>query len=123
MAVKLSIKHKSMRAKLVFILLGLVIGLAGCSVQSKLSREYMGKTHEELMLGLGRPTSVEPLSGGRKIEIYEKSKFLKPTPINTGSFQYDKFESPKAIKTEVYKFFFNSKGLIEDVKCEVTYER
>jgi len=112
-----------MRAKQVFILLGLVIGLAGCSVQSNLSREYKGKTHEDLMLGLGRPTRVEPLSGGRKIEIYEKSKFLNPTPINTGSFQYDKFESPKAIKNEIYKFYFNSKGVIEDVKCEVTYER
>ena len=112
-----------MRAKQVFILLVLVIGLAGCSVLRNLSREYMGKTHEELMLGLGRPTSVEPLSGGRKVEIYEKSTFLKSTPINTGQFRYDKFESPKAIKTDVYKFFFNSKGVIEDVKCEVTYER
>src|SRR5659263_777673 len=72
-----------MRTRQVFILLGLLIGLAGCCVQSKLSREYKGKTHEDLMLGLGRPTSVEPLSGGRKIEIYQKSKFLKPAPINT----------------------------------------
>lgn len=112
-----------MRTRQVFILLGLLISLAGCSVQHKLSREYKGKTHEDLMLGLGRPTSVEPLSGGRKIEIYQKSKFLKPAPINTGQFQYDKFESPKAIKNEVYKFYFNAQGVIEDVKCEVSYER
>jgi hypothetical protein len=112
-----------MRTKLIFILLGLMIGLAGCSVQSKLSKEYKGKTHEELMLGMGRPTRVEPLSGGRKIEIYEKSKFLKPAQINTGQFQYDKFESPKAIKHEIYMFYFNTQGIIEDVKCEVTYER
>jgi len=112
-----------MKAKQVLILLSLVIGLAGCSVQSKLNREYKGKTHDDLMLGMGRPTRVEPLPGGRKIEIYEKSKFLKPAPINTGQFQYDKFESPKAIKNEVYKFYFSAKGLIEEVKCEVSYER
>ena len=106
-----------------FILLGLMIVMAGCSVQSNLSRDYKGKTHEELMLGMGIPTRIEPLSGGRKIEIYEKSKFLKPVPINTGQFQYDKFESPRAIKTEVYKFYFNAQGLIESVKCEVAYER
>ena len=112
-----------MKAKQVLIFLSLVIGLAGCSVQSKLNREYKGKTHDDLMLGMGRPTRVEPLPGGRKIEIYEKSKFLKPTPINTGQFQYDKFESPKAVKTEVYMFYFNSLGVIEDVKYEVKYER
>ena len=75
------------------------------------------------MLGMGRATRIEPLSGGRKNYIYEKSKFLKAAAINTGAFQYDKFESPKAIKTEIYKFYFNSNGVIEDVKCEVTYER
>jgi len=112
-----------MKAKRILILIGLMIGLVGCNVESKLSREYKGKTHEELMLGLGRPTRVEPLPGGRKIEIYEKSKFLKPAPINTGQFQYDKFESPKAIKTEIYKFYFSSQGVIENVKCEVSYER
>jgi outer membrane protein assembly factor BamE (lipoprotein component of BamABCDE complex) len=112
-----------MRTIQLFILLGLVVGLTGCSVQSKLTREYKGKTAEELMLGMGRPTRVEPLTGGRKIEIYEKSKFLKPAPINTGQFQYDKFESPKAIKTEIYKFYFNAKGVVESVNCEVSYER
>ena len=112
-----------MRAILIFILLGLEVGLAGCSIQSKLNREYKGKTAEELMLSMGRPTRIEPLTAGRKIEIYEKSKFLKPTPINTGQFQYDKFESPKAIKTEIYKFYLDSNGVVEKVECEVSYER
>ena len=106
-----------------FILLGLVIGLAGCSVQSNLKRDYKGKTQEELMLGMGRATRVETLTGGRKINIYEKIKFLKAAAINTGQFQYDKFESPKAVKTEVYMFYINPQGVIEDVKYEVKYER
>lgn len=105
------------------ILLGLIIGLAGCSTQSKLIRDYKGKTQEELMLTMGRPTRVEIIAEGRKINIYEKSKFLKAAAINTGQFQYDRFESPKAIKTEIYKFYLNKNGVIEDVKYEVSYER
>ena len=75
------------------------------------------------MLGMGRATRVEPLTGGRKINIYEKSKFLKAAAINTGQFQYDKFESPRAVKTEVYMFYMDAKGMIEEVKYEVNYQR
>ena len=103
---------------------GFFVILIGCSTQSKLIREYKGKTHEELMRSaMGRPTRVETADGGRKIDIYEKSKFLKAATINTGQFQYDKFESPKVIKIEVYKFFLNPSGVIEDVKYDVRYER
>lgn len=112
-----------MRIRQSLILLGLLIGLAGCSVQSKLIRNYKGKTQEELMLTMGRPTRVETYTDGRKINIYETSKFLKAAAINTGQFQYDRFESPKALKTEIYKFYFNAQGVIEDVKYEVSYER
>ena len=112
-----------MRTILIFILLGLGVGLTGCSVQSKLNREYKGKTADELMIGRGRPTRIEPLTAGRKIEIYEKSKFLKSVPINTGQFRYDKFDSPKALKTEIYKFFLDSNGKVENVTYEVSYDR
>jgi hypothetical protein len=99
-----------------------ILGISGCSTQSKLVKDYKGKTQEELMLTMGRPTRIEPLDGGRKINIYEKSKFLRAAAINTGQFQYDKFESPKALKIELYKFFLNSSGVVEDVKYEIRYE-
>ena len=105
------------------ILLGLMIGLAGCSVQSKLIRNYKGKTQEELRLEMGKPTRVETIANGRIMNIYEKSKFLKAAAINTGQFQYDRFESPKAIKTEIFRFYLNSSGVIEDVKYEYSYKR
>jgi len=112
-----------MKTKLLVVILGLLIGLAGCSVQSQLQRDYKGKTQEELMLQMGRPTRIETLAGGRKVNIYEKSKFLKAAAINTGQFQYDRFESPKAIKNETFKFFINAQGLVDDVKYEVSYGR
>lgn len=112
-----------MKTKLLIILLGLTMGLTGCSVQSRLVRDYKGKTQEELMLQMGRPTRTETLTGGRKIYIYEKSKFLKAAAINTGQFQYDRFESPKAIKNEIFKFYINAHGLVDDMKYEVSYGR
>jgi hypothetical protein len=99
-----------------------ILGISSCSTQSRLIRQYNGKTQEELLLRMGRPTRVEPLDGGRTVNIYEKSKFLKAAAINTGQFQYDKFESPKAIKNEIYKFFISSSGVIVDVKYEISYE-
>ena len=108
-------------AKIVF-LTGFIFVLTCCSVQRSLNQEYKGKTQDEVMLSMGRPTRVENLDGGRKINIYEKSKFLKAAAINTGQFQYDKFESPKAIKVELIKFYLNSSGVVEEVKYEVNYE-
>ena len=116
-------KSVQMRIRHIIFLFGLILVLAGCSTQHNLNRDFKGKTQEELLLAMGRATRVEDLGGGRKINIYEKSKFLKPAAINTGQFQYDKFESPKALKTEVYMFYINSQGVIEDVKYEVKYER
>ena len=52
-----------------------------------------------------------------------KNKLLKAAPINTGQFQYDRFESPKTVKSETYKFFINSSGIIEDVSYELSYAR
>ena len=102
--------------------MALIFGIVGCSTQSKLIRNYKGKPQEEVALKMGRPTHVETLDGVRKINIYEKSKFLRPAAINTGQFQYDKFESPKAVKIEVYRFFISSSGIVEDVNYELSYE-
>ncbi len=106
----------------IFTLLALIFVIAACTTQSKLIKNYKGKSQEEVMLKMGRPSQVETLGGGRKINIYKKSKFLRPAAINTGQFQYDKFESPKAVKIEVYRFFISSSGIVEDVKYELSYE-
>ena len=106
-----------------FILLGLIIGLWGCSVQSKLMRQYKGKSEKELVLGLGKPSQIEKGEGNQKIDIYVKKKALKAAMINTGAFQYDRFESPRSVKTEIFKYYLNSSGVVEDITYEVSYER
>ena len=112
-----------MKNQILVITCCLVLILSGCNVEKKLNKNFKGKTQQELLLEMGRPTRVETASGGRSVSIYEKSKFLKAAPINTGAFQYDKFESPKSIKTETYRFYFNASGVVEEVKFEVTYAR
>jgi len=112
-----------MKIKRFVVLLGLIIGLTSCSVQHKLVRDFKGKTQAELVLSKGKPTSVENGDGGQKVYSYITSKRLKAAPINTGQFQYDRFESPKATKTETYKFFINSSGIIENITYEVDYKR
>ena len=112
-----------MKNKFILLACCLVLILSGCSVEKKLNKNFKGKSQQELLLEMGRPTRVETASGGRSVHIYEKSKFLKAAPINTGAFQYDKFESPKSIKTETYRFYLNVSGVIEEVKFEVTYSR
>ena len=106
-----------------FLILILVIGLCGCSVENKLNRKYHGMSKEELVLEMGRPTRVESASGGGTVNIYEKTKILKATPINTGQIQYDKYEISQSVKIEIFKFYFNSAGTIEDVKYESSYQR
>ena len=100
-----------------------MIGLTGCSIQSKLRRDFNGKTEKELVLAKGKPTFVEKGDGGQKVDIYVKKKALKAAMINTGAFQYDRFESPKSVKTETFKFFLNTSGVVENVTYDISYER
>ena len=93
----------------------------GCSVQSKLNREYVGRSEELLIKNMGKPTSVVQLPNNKKQDIFEKSTKLRSTPINTGQFQYDRLESPETTKAESFKFTINAGGIIEKVQYEYQY--
>ena len=109
--------------KTILILSGLILLLAGCSIQHKLNRDYKGKTARELTLGLGKPTTIEKETDGRAIYIYVKKKALRAAVINTGAFQYDTFESPRSVKTDTFKFYLDGSGIVENATYEVSYER
>ena len=112
-----------MKINRIVLLLGLIIGLSGCGVQHKVIRDFKGKTKADLILAKGKPVRTEINDKGQTIYFYQASKRLKAAPINTGQFQYDRFESPRATKTDTYKFFINSYGIIEDVTYDVDYSR
>ena len=101
----------------------LTVGLSGCSIEKKMMRTYQGRTEKELVQEMGKPRRVEKGEGGKKIDVYLKVKALKSAMINTGAFQYDRFESPRSIKTETYKFYLNGSGVVENVTYEIRYER
>ena len=97
--------------------------LVGCSVESKLNRSYKGKSFIEVMAVMGAPTTVENRIGGGTIRSYVSKKMLKPAPINTGQFQYDKFESPKVMQTIITIFFVDPSGKVLEVKYSNEYSR
>ena len=108
--------------KLITLLLLVACVLAGCSVQSKLTRHYKDRSFSEVMAVMGAPTTIENLVGGGTMRSYVKKVMLKETPINTGQFQYDTFYSPKVMKNEITRFKVTQNGIVKEVSysCEYT---
>jgi hypothetical protein len=105
------------------LILLLSVLFVSCSTQNKLARTYKNKNESFLFSKLGQPIRIEKQTGGKKIDVYEKRTILSSTPISTGQFRYDRFDSPKSTKIETYYFEINSTGIIEDVRYECIYER
>lgn len=105
----------------IFLLVAFLV--SGCSVESKLNRNFKGKSFYEVVAVMGAPSTVENLVGGGTIRSYTTKKMLKPAPINTGQFQYDKFESPKVMQTVVTQFFVDQDGKVREVKYSNEYSK
>jgi hypothetical protein len=105
------------------LLMFLIIFFIGCSVESKLNRNYKGKSFALVMDRMGAPTNIEQMVGGGTIRSYVKKTMLKETPINTGQFQYDTFNSPKVLKSEITQFFVNQDGKVLEIKYSCEYSR
>ncbi len=105
------------------VMLIVTLFISGCSVESKLNRSYKGKSFTEVMADRGAPTNIENLVGGGTIRSYVKKVILRATPINTGHFQYDKFDSPKMLKTEITQFFVDPAGNVKEIKYSCEYSK
>jgi hypothetical protein len=97
--------------------------LVGCSIESKLNREYRGKSFSEVMIVKGAPTNIENLVGGGTLRTYHKQVMLKETPINTGQFQYDSFNAPKVLKSEITQFKVSNEGIVLEIKYSCEYSK
>ncbi len=105
------------------VFLMIILLLTACSVQSKLNKKYMGKSFLEVMEVMGAPTNIENLVGGGTVRVYIKKEMLKEAPINTGQFQYDKFNSPKVLKTEITEFYVNPEGIVKNIKYSSEFSK
>ncbi len=94
-----------------------------CSIESKLNRNFKGKSFAEVMAVMGAPTIIENLIGGGTLRTYQKKVMLREAPINTGQFQYDSFNSPKVLKTEITLFKVNQDLIVEEIKYSCEYSR
>lgn len=97
--------------------------MTGCSVESKLSRNFKGKSFSEVMAVMGAPTTIENLVGGGTLRTYQKREMLRETPINTGQFQYDSFNSPKVLKTEITQFKVDQEGVVTEIKYSSEFSK
>ena len=122
LSVRLSLTNNRLMVHMA-LFLSLSLLVAGCSVQSRLDRSYKGKSFSRVMDDMGAPTRIENLVGGGTIRIYERKKMLKETPINTGQFQYDTFNSPKVLQTEVIQFFVSQGGQVTKISYTNEYSR
>jgi hypothetical protein len=114
----MNIKNYTVQALILLV----IVVLSSCTIKNKLSRRYEGKSEQFLIEKMGKPTMIYQ-EGKGKTDVYEKKTRLRKTQINTGSYQYDRFESPESIKIEIYRFFINPSGIVKDVKYDYRYER
>ena len=91
--------------------------------ESKLNREYKGKSFLGVMAVKGAPTNIENLVGGGTLRTYQKRVMLKETPINTGQFQYDSFNAPKVLKSEITQFKVSNEGIVLEIKYSCEYSK
>ncbi len=101
----------------------LIAAFTQCSVQNQLNHQFKGKSKADLVQANGNPFRIENDDKGRTVYVYLKRKFLKAAPINTGQFQYDRFESPRATKRETYKYYINASDIVEEATYDLSYER
>lgn len=104
-------------------ILFVVLMLSGCSIETKLNRNFKGKSFSEVMAVMGAPTTTENLVGGGTLRTYQKKEMLRETPINTGQFQYDSFNSPKVLKTEITQFKVDQEGVVTEIKYSSEFSK
>jgi hypothetical protein len=109
--------------QLLAVMFTIIVLLTACSIESKLNRQYKGRSFSEVMAVMGAPTNIENLVGGGTLRTYQKKVMLRETPINTGHFQYDKFDSPKVLKTEISQFKVDDDGIVKEIKYSCTYSK
>ena len=97
--------------------------LVSCSIESRLNREYKGKSFSEVMAAKGAPTNIQNLVGGGTLRTYQKQVMLKETPINTGQFQYDSFNAPKVLKSEIIQYKVSNEGIVLEIKYSCEYSK
>ena len=109
-----------MKKVLYFVLL--IVFMASCSVQSKLSRSFKGEGREKLIMEFGSPDSIIKRDDESEIYVYVTETRIRATEINTGSFTLDKRMSPSMIKVERKLFYISEDGIILACQYEKEYE-
>ena len=112
---------KSLLRKYRIILFFMVVLIAACGTQNKISRQYINKSVAELNEAFGEPKTVIE-NAEERVFIYEKDKALESMEISQGKFTRDPIITPKTIKITRYYFTVKNDTVVSS-KFEEEYKR
>lgn len=98
-----------------------LLTMFACSMQRKLSRQYIGKDISEIEAELGQPKTVLDRDDG-KVYVFEKTEELHSTEISQAKMTLDPMVTPKVLKTERY-YITVVNDVVTKVEIENEYER
>ena len=111
-----------MRTYLYIIVAVVLTVMLSCSVQSKLNRQFVGKTKSELDQYFGQKGATVSLPNELQYVEYTRSKMLKSTEINKGVTTLDPMVSPSVEKKQKFIFYLNKEGKVTDCKYDLEYQ-
>lgn len=95
--------------------------LLSCSMQSKFTRQFKGKTKTELDAHFCQQGTVTSLSPGKSYVAYTQTKILRSVPVNKGVTTLDPMVSPSVEKKLKYIFYLDKDGKVTECKYDAEY--
>ena len=95
--------------------------LLSCSMQSKFTRQFKGKTKTELDAHFGQQGTVTSLSPEKSYVAYTQTKILRSVTVNKGVTTLDPMVSPSVEKKQKYIFYLDKDGKVTDCKYDAEY--
>ncbi|WP_430973740.1 hypothetical protein [Sunxiuqinia rutila] len=105
-------------------ILFILIIAAGCSMQSKLNRDFKGERIEKVTEEFSNlPLSKIPMNNGHTKYIFTREERLPETTISQGTKSLDPMSSPAVTKVEQFIFIVDENELIINTQYNSSYKR
>lgn len=105
------------------LLTAAIASLISCSVQSKMTKQFVGKDKTELYNYFGQRGAIIPLSADKRYVVYTQTKHLKSATINKGVTTLDPMVSPSVQKNQKYTFYLDKNDKVTECKYDLDYQK
>ena len=96
--------------------------LVGCSMQSRLNKQFMGKDEHYLESHFDLPKQTLNHEFHRVI-LFTRTEQLPATTISQGKHTLDNLQSPSSRKTEKFIFYLDENGLVIRCEHQISYNK